>query len=330
MNKIIQRKDIFDGVRGFAFLIVLVMHGFSLCYDDAVIYLQGCGKYGVWLFFVLSSFLLTRNYLMQDGNKLNYIISRTIRIVPLYLIACACYLYFEVTIPDDADWANILLIRYGPNHLWTVPVEFYFYIFLLLLWLLPISFARHSIFLILSACSVALLFNAPKEPNSINTFWYLPSFFSGYVLAITWDRIPVISHGTGISLSILMIFFLISPGVTHFLLNIQPSPYLMNMYTPLSVAWGIFIIAACKSPHSIVNRILSSKLFCHLGYISYSGYLFHWLIMIKLKQLLGSGISTVALALFTSVLAALIIYKLIEVPFHGLKTLLTNKLISVN
>lgn len=48
-----------DGIRGLACLLVLCTHlpGFFL--PDYGKYVTGTGKYGVWLFFVLSAFLLT-------------------------------------------------------------------------------------------------------------------------------------------------------------------------------------------------------------------------------------------------------------------------------
>lgn len=51
-----------DGIRGLACLLVLCTHlpGFFL--PDYGKYVTGTGKYGVWLFFVLSAFLLTSRF----------------------------------------------------------------------------------------------------------------------------------------------------------------------------------------------------------------------------------------------------------------------------
>jgi peptidoglycan/LPS O-acetylase OafA/YrhL len=87
-----QRPEL-DGIRGVACLIVLVLHcvGFSGIFpsifgDGGMV---GIPKVGVWLFFVLSAFLLTLKHL--DGPfsieaLTDYSVSRFLRIVPIGLI----------------------------------------------------------------------------------------------------------------------------------------------------------------------------------------------------------------------------------------------------
>lgn len=128
-----------DGARGLAVLCVLLDHA-----SDAGMELwpgldlNRLGKYGVYLFFVLSAFLLTYPFWFQPPAGLrqpavwaNYFLRRFLRIYPLYLLV----LLFETGRGELtlAQLGNHLLLREGVNHFWTIPVEFKFYFVLPLL-----------------------------------------------------------------------------------------------------------------------------------------------------------------------------------------------------
>ncbi len=92
-----QHYDALDGLRGLAVLIVIASHlsllGFGLVPGLPV---GGIGKSGVYLFFVLSAFLLTRLLLERtparfaDGRLwVGYAMRRVLRIWPLYLVVLA-------------------------------------------------------------------------------------------------------------------------------------------------------------------------------------------------------------------------------------------------
>ncbi|RZL18764.1 MAG: acyltransferase, partial [Pedobacter sp.] len=84
--------DSVDGLRGVAVLLVFLSHtsnqGFFLF---PFLNLAGIGKEGVYLFFVLSAFLLTLPFLERGNNAFrklplaNYFLRRFFRIYPLYL-----------------------------------------------------------------------------------------------------------------------------------------------------------------------------------------------------------------------------------------------------
>src|SRR4051794_1290022 len=89
-----QRFPALDGLRGLAVLLVLLDHA-----TDAELRLfpaanmNRAGKYGVYLFFVLSAFLLAHLSLCQPDAQLlrartwcNYAVRRFLRIFPLYAI----------------------------------------------------------------------------------------------------------------------------------------------------------------------------------------------------------------------------------------------------
>ena len=156
MNKT-KYNPTLDGIRGWAFLIVLVMHGFSLCLDSSYVYLQGCGKYGVWLFFVLSSFLLTKNYVLTKSSKQEYVLGRIFRILPLYFICIAFYAVANIIKPTIFEIVLTMFGLFGPLHLWTISVEFCFYMILLIIWLIPNQLSRNIIMASMAVGSILLL-----------------------------------------------------------------------------------------------------------------------------------------------------------------------------
>ena len=117
-----------DGLRGFACLIVLVVHTVALTFPFAMQYLHGCAKIGVWLFFVLSAFLLT--YQLEHrgfrfGSLIDYSAGRFLRIIPAFTIVVLLYSFFGTANLDKwDDVKSALLLQTGYAHLWTIPVEF--------------------------------------------------------------------------------------------------------------------------------------------------------------------------------------------------------------
>ena len=146
-----QHYDALDGLRGLAVLIVIASHlsllGFGLLPG---LRLGGIGKSGVYLFFVLSAFLLTRLLLERAPARFAdarlwaaYALRRVLRIWPLYLVvlllswvltrAGVGWWHYQL---DDAGVLRHLALREGQSVLWSIPVEFKFY-----LWLPLMAFA---------------------------------------------------------------------------------------------------------------------------------------------------------------------------------------------
>lgn len=109
-----------DGIRGLACLLVLLVHSATLCWPEMFPLLRGGGKYGVWLFFVLSAFLLTL-HLQRRGFGLtslaDYALARSLRIVPLFVLACLLYAWAGVGITDTQQIGEVLSMQRGSIHL---------------------------------------------------------------------------------------------------------------------------------------------------------------------------------------------------------------------
>ena len=168
-----------DGIRGFACLIVLIAHAVTLFFKESAPYLAGSGKIGVWLFFVLSAFLLTRKFIhikLSLSSLLDYIVSRFIRIIPLYIIAVLVYKLLGTT--EIVSWKDVddaIFLRQGFSHLWTVAVEFKFYLYLPFFAFLFINLSSNWILSVISFICLVLI-----EQIS-HPYWLTVSFRQGCV-----------------------------------------------------------------------------------------------------------------------------------------------------
>jgi peptidoglycan/LPS O-acetylase OafA/YrhL len=143
-----QRIRGFDGLRAIAFLMVFVSHKIPNVRTDAV------GTAGVWLFFVLSGFLITRilarfreaietsNDSVSGGLSAFYL-SRTARIMPVYyaFLAVLSVLAHQGHIDLGEKGRQLSYWLFGANfyierngwqtdlgHLWSLAVEEQFYL----------------------------------------------------------------------------------------------------------------------------------------------------------------------------------------------------------
>lgn len=135
--------DALDGLRGLAVLVVLGSHLSNAGWLPRP-GLAGSGKLGVYLFFVLSAFLLTRILLRRlpagwsDARLwVDYGLRRILRIWPLYLVVLLASWVF--TLAGAEGWhyrmetpallRHLLLVE-GRSVLWSIPVEFKYYLWL--------------------------------------------------------------------------------------------------------------------------------------------------------------------------------------------------------
>ena len=118
---------VLDGIRGLAVLIVVASH-------TGAFGMRGQGSLGVLLFFFLSGFLLMLPFSTSPEKMINfttvsrYFLNRTLRIVPLYIIAV---FIMSILLHENYTWYlwNISFIK-GWNHLWSVAEEMRFYLLL--------------------------------------------------------------------------------------------------------------------------------------------------------------------------------------------------------
>lgn len=123
------------GLRGLAILIVLVSHlwGRDLGVFYEYVNFQGMGRFGIYIFFVLSAFLCHQS--LQRHSLSGYFIKRFFRIVPAFyfiLVALLIYSIFCDLDPlylhiDEHPMYHFLFLR-GDGIFWTIPTEIFYYL----------------------------------------------------------------------------------------------------------------------------------------------------------------------------------------------------------
>lgn len=284
-----------DGIRGLACLIVLALHVLAFNFTDSLPYYAGLPKAGVWLFFVLSAFLLTAHLHTRGlgvASVLDYGISRFLRIYPLYaLIVIAGYVLGNVAIETPQDVWLALSMQRGYAQLWTIPVEFKFYAALpAIVWVSDRIYRRANFRGLTVAIFAATAIHQAAfpywqlAPDDTATIPYLPAFLFGTLAAYAhlyghdgWMK----RNGAWLSAAMLVALFAVSPLARYLALGIDPAGYLHNKFLFFAAGWAIFICAQAESTGT-VGKILASKPMVRIGQWSYSIYLVHILVIQKL------------------------------------------------
>lgn len=318
-----------DGVRGFAFLLVLLAH-FSNHYAGPF---KGLGKVGVWIFFVLSAFLLTEKFLREPNTALsrdnlaNFACRRFFRIIPLYLITLFIYVPFNYVVTEN-NLFDHLTFQVGEGHLWTVVVELKYYLLLpfltiILLRLLKAPLIAAVLFMVcLWAMSVVVFPPSAFPVSSISLTAYLNVFLAGSIGAFLFVRLGGVSLGTANFLTVAAVLVLAAttPSVWSALFETVRGDHFYRAY-PMFALVAVALIFSAASPGSWAERLFSTVPLQLLGKISFSGYLIHPLVL-RLTSGYAKDIGT-PVAVVTSATIVLIvscaIYVSIERPLSNIQ-----------
>lgn len=344
-----HQLDALDGLRGLAVLIVLASHlsnaglhlfpGFTL---------TGTGKSGVYLFFVLSAFLLTRILMDRPAGDygtsrlwLDYALRRILRIWPLYLVVLV--LSWGLTAGGVAGWHYVmdgpafwrhLSLREGQSVLWSIPVEFKYYFFLPLVALaLAWLRARKPGWLVEIALVLALLAAASwtwpgseARPNDVRLGPYLVIFLCGAIAA----RIDLALQArpeargpaawTGLSLAAALALIATIPSVWAPLTGSALEPALNHAwFLFFGLAWSALLLGVLHG-HAWLRKPFAWKPLRWVGAVSFSLYLWHMPVFDGLR-LAGAGDWVMApLWLLAAALGvAAISYLLLERPWRDVR-----------
>lgn len=328
-----------DGIRGFACLIVLGVHAVAIFYGSTYIALAGMGKVGVWLFFVLSAFLLTTKF-EQNGFDVfqifSYVLGRFLRIIPTFVVVVLLYLKFGTAGIDTLDDAkSAILLRQGYAHLWTIPVEFKFYA------LLPvIAFSMVRVKMLVGQAGVlalaVVLIGVQQyfwpywltQENSIETHWYLSSFTIGCYFAVSinfYRKFISPDVATSISIFIVMLMVLASPIMRNMLFGMPMDKWLQNKFVYLSFLWGVFIIALADGK-GLLGSVMKSTAMKKIGAWSFSLYLVHWLFYTNFASAHPNSFVWMLIGMTCTLIGGLILYYIIEAPIEKIRHVMQGQL----
>ena len=328
-----------DGIRACACLIVLILHSVVLLYQGLHGYLIGLPKLGVWIFFVLSAFLLTVKF-EADGFQpkalCSYVIGRILRILPLYILFVVVYRYVGTAgINSDADMWMALSLQGGYSHLWTIPVEFKYYLFLpavsfVALW------CRNSygygcavavgVLMILLQQAIWPYWDTPTVTTDV--YWYFSCFTIGTFAAVILPAVSPLINANRADLLVTVLLVsavVISPYFQYKVFGIVPSDYLVNKFVFLSFGCAVLTLSLISGA-GFYGRILSSRLFTLIGKWSYSIYLVHWLIIVKVYDYLPYSVWGVLTATIISVIAGGLIHHVLERPIENVRHKLMSRI----
>ncbi|WP_373778361.1 acyltransferase family protein [Glaesserella sp.] len=345
MSTIRYRADI-DGLRAIAVLSVILFHINPSWLPN--------GFLGVDIFFVLSGYLITKiiNDEMCSGtfSFIEFYKRRAKRILPVFVlvlsattIAAAFLLlkhdFFQYLKSATASLffvANIFFARRGDYfdsssserpllHIWSLSVEEQFYFFFPIFLLLCIKYFRNKVPLMISVLIVLSILSQFLPAFGMEKYYLLQ--IRAYELLIgalfvfvkprhTQKRVPLI-----LFLTLIAIMFL--PKDT-----LPANGYIERLaicfITGLLILFGYY---RAQDNSDWVYRLLSSKMMVSIGLISYSLYLWHWVILSLLRYVYMDNvlpphiIITAVIAMFALAYAS---FRLVENPIRRMKGI-TNK-----
>lgn len=274
-----DRVEFLDWLRALAVLLVVLGHSIRPIAPG--------GAVGVSVFFVLSGYLiasiLLRDGMMTFGNIAKFIVRRIGRIYPMYVVQIAAVFAFfwfyrneHIELVRSAV-PSLLTFQGGPSAwlgygfgvLWTLEVEFYFYLtFPFFLWF---ALATRNLFTCLAlACTLSIAAKAFSFGGA--TLAYYDHFLIGSatVAAIRLDVVPaILKHRKGIFVGLALI---LAAAMVPATTNRDVFWYLQSLCA--AVGTSIVIFSAHSNEPSF--RIPSISF---VGRISYSIYLVHAVVL---------------------------------------------------
>ena len=288
----INRIKSLDSLRGIAAIVVVLYHSVytinlgsfsqpnSLIYvlEKILLFPAKFGESAVYLFMALSGYVLTFAYQKYEFDRFsNWLIWRSLRLLPVFyisllvssLISFLLFKKFQVTTPQLLHYYlfSNSTIYSGPNPpLWSLSVE----IILSFLILLIIKFSRII---------------GRKYP--IYLYLYLMSYLiHGWGARALFRSAIFFSIGIsiymGLRLTTLLKIILATGTLIFFIVGVFESVISRQAMTLLQ------LVAIPSILYFFLKRPLSSRITMFLGKISFSIYVWHWPILIMIRELLSN------------------------------------------
>ena len=293
------------------------------------------GRYGVYLFFVLSAFLLTFPFLSRSAEELrspltwaNYFLRRFLRIFPLYAVVLVFF-----TLTGELDWSQLrdhLLLREGRWHFWTIPVEFKFY-FVLPVVALVFVFLSRKAWVSAIATGAVLGLGLEWVLFPIEEAWSLErglrlgrtieTFLLGSAAgAIYWCLIRrpaprrLKPWFEAVSILCLVTMLLRVPAIYEVVIpNAGNVKSFDDDHIFCGIVWSLFLVSYLNGTGMIRGALEWAPL-CYLGLISYSAYLWHRGVLKFVDDLHVPPIAQLFISLALVIAVATVTYLLIERP----------------
>lgn len=337
-----QHLKALDGLRGVAVLLVLLSHtsGANMFFHTALNF-KNTGKIGVYLFFVLSAYLLDRQiamaFMKNSASKKywkNYFLRRFLRIYPLFVISLLLHGLFtfmgiNTVIDKMIDIPLHMILVKGESVFWSIPVEFKYYLispFIIYICQRFLKWEKQKLFvffIILTGFALAVQFVHPlSSPSTLRYFpiFIVGTFISVYELIFSVEilkksNLRIINFGGGTAFLIIIITM---PFLFFKLFGSKLDFLSAKFYLPYAIIWGIVLLSA-KYGNGLIRKLLESKFLRFIGVISFSLYLFHMLFIDYLIQVDMPQNLKIYLFFILSILFSCFTYLFIERPLSKIR-----------
>ena len=293
-----------DFLRGLAIFLVIINH---IPHNDHLInsdtpnllkYLSLFGTYGVQLFYLMSAFTLFNSLdNRKEDGFLNFFIRRFFRVAPLLYLGMCLHISYGFINSEYINFANIFLNLTFLNNLIppsndlvlggsTIATEMNFYLALPLIYmfykkknilnLLIIIFVIHFIL------NKIFKFFEISQFGSIN--FYRTIFVQIYIFILGILLYQIIKQKLSIKQNSLNIMMIIC-SIIFLAFTSKDQPQFFYFKNLIIISNLLFLISflIIKFNKYIQNNIIF-KLVCSLGKVSFSAYVFHWLVIDLLKK----------------------------------------------
>jgi peptidoglycan/LPS O-acetylase OafA/YrhL len=313
-------------IRGIAVLIVLVSHYSNESQMLGGVLGNGAGQFGVMLFFLLSSFLISFLYadrIPNSQNIVNFCVARIARVIPLFLLVVFLSFFANLLLPINvskflypiANFSSLfshLLLLSGVSVLWTIGPEIQFYLLFAVLWwlskwlrnmiiLFPIIFIGLYVFFPNPTVYEGTVFGLFLKLSILQVYAY---FSVGLLLGVLYKKWSVPDqYKSKYFLCALVVIPLMYPmifrsymGYSH---KLWADPWVL---VAVSLVFFSLVFLVPDNP------LLENKVGDFLGKVSYSAYLVHYPILLALKEFgfakdIMNGIFFLVLTLAVSLLS---------------------------
>ena len=349
-----------QGLRGIAVLLVLFYH------LDLPI-LKG-GFIGVDIFFVISGYIITKIIITEIENNtfsLKKFYERRIRrILPAYLVVSFTTLVvsyiilmpsklidFTKSLISTLFFVSNIFFTYSYNyffegsdtsllHTWSLSVEEQFYIFYPLLFIFFFTFLQKKYlkFLTVSLIVIGIVSFALSNYLVFNgydsvAFYNLPTRSWQLILgALTFilERKYYIENTskTLIYPEFILFFSLLAIFFSSFLMD---KSVLHPSYITLIPVFSLSLVIFYSNFSKVLKKILTNKFLGYIGNISYSLYLWHFVIIFSVNEIFiyKSKIFIIFISIILSFISAGLTYRFVENPFRDKMKINFRKVISL-
>jgi peptidoglycan/LPS O-acetylase OafA/YrhL len=331
-------KPALDGLRAFAIMPVLLLHGRILGFQ--------WGYVGVDLFFVISGYLITtvllREYLKTGRISFTgFYRRRALRLFPALAVLCLAFLLYAAIVlrnlPEGLEDVLVVVFYIGNwtrafslalprylGHTWSLAVEEQFYMLwpALLLAILALSSNATSALrfilalIVVVTCWRAMLVFTGAGPDRLynGTDTRADALLIGAALSLAFATSPSMKR-----LALLSRYLWLPAAVVIVALPTLFSPdgqyMLLGGFSVIALAAATILTATLDG--GLLSRILSNSAFVWIGQRSYGLYLWHYPIMLagRLDPHLPQGRKLTLIEIACAFVFASLSYKFIERPF---------------